>query len=310
MAKIICPECEAVLKPSKPVPAGKKVSCPKCGAVFLAPDEEDEPRVTARKPSSARQMVEVVEVIDDEDEAPRPSARKAKPVAKKTAPAKPTPKAPSLKDDDEEVGGMYGVIKDPDEENEEKKPKIEYAPDLTVKDPRGPATQALALPSNGLLVLGFIGFIGGFIYMCVIWWPVFFTQYGTMLEPARFKTPDANQTQRKPADDDDRPLVELKLDDLNATEKAAFETAKAAEWVIRTWVSVGLAFGFLLTGCMMFGAVKMVNLESYGWAMAACIIAIASLGIFHILFGVLGLIQLKKPEIKAAFEWKSEYGDS
>jgi hypothetical protein len=53
--KYQCPECAAILKPSKPVPAGKKIRCPKCDNLF-APEEEKPAAAVAPTPA------------DDEDE--------------------------------------------------------------------------------------------------------------------------------------------------------------------------------------------------------------------------------------------------
>src|SRR5690348_14764281 len=103
VSRLTCPECGRVLRPAKPVAAGKKVRCPECDTVFVAGE-------------------------DEEDDRPRrPAARKgAKPAAagKKSAPKK---------QEEEEV---YGYIKDPDEEDEDRKPKIDYAPDESIRDLR------------------------------------------------------------------------------------------------------------------------------------------------------------------------------
>src|SRR3954469_11441848 len=40
-----CPQCHAPLKFASPIPAGKKVKCPKCGAVFPVGTEATEPTV-------------------------------------------------------------------------------------------------------------------------------------------------------------------------------------------------------------------------------------------------------------------------
>ncbi len=55
---IQCPECNAVLKSSKPVPAGKHVTCPKCDVTFSAPETR-----------AAQSTVTEVEVVEDEYDA-------------------------------------------------------------------------------------------------------------------------------------------------------------------------------------------------------------------------------------------------
>src|SRR5262249_6297085 len=116
-AKITCPHCDAVLKPAKPLAAGKKVNCPRCGEVFTVRDEEEE-----EEPRPARAV-------------PARPAKKAVP-AKPARPAKPAAPAPppkkSAADDDDDGELTYGVIREPEDE-EEDKPKVDYVPDLTVK---------------------------------------------------------------------------------------------------------------------------------------------------------------------------------
>lgn len=61
----------------------------------------------------------------------------------------------------------------------------------------------------------------------------------------------------------------------------------------------------ILSGFMFFGALKMKNLESYGLAMAAAIIACipccGSCCCIGIPVGIWSLVVLRKPEVKAAF---------
>jgi predicted RNA-binding Zn-ribbon protein involved in translation (DUF1610 family) len=125
ITKLSCPDCGTVLRPAKPVEAGKKVKCPKCELVFVAGEDEDEP--------------------------PRRSSGKAG-KAKKGAPAvKEAPKK------EEEI---YGYIKDPDEDDEDAKPRIEYAPDESIRDLRGPAIVKLTPPGSKLQLIGMAGVLG------------------------------------------------------------------------------------------------------------------------------------------------------
>jgi predicted Zn finger-like uncharacterized protein len=141
VTKLTCPECSTVLRPAKPVPAGKKVKCPRCDTVFEAGADE---------------------VEDDDDEveeerprrAPRKIPVKAREKVKKAA-KDPPKKKPAATDDDD---GAYGVVTD--QELEENKPKIEYAPDMSVKDLRGPALAILWNPSNKLVLMAFVGVFG------------------------------------------------------------------------------------------------------------------------------------------------------
>jgi phage FluMu protein Com len=97
-----CPECQRVLRTAAPLPAGKKIKCPKCGAVFAVPDEEERTATAIRSKNSPlpprRRPVE-----DEEDlaEAPRPARRR--PV-----------------DDDEELPRSRMADDDADEDFEER----------------------------------------------------------------------------------------------------------------------------------------------------------------------------------------------
>lgn len=61
----------------------------------------------------------------------------------------------------------------------------------------------------------------------------------------------------------------------------------------------------LLDGFVVFGAIKMMRLQSFGLAMAACIIALLPCQcccLFGLPFGIWGLVVLNKPEVKSQFE--------
>ncbi|MBV9123042.1 MAG: phosphohydrolase, partial [Planctomycetes bacterium] len=40
MPSYSCPECGAAIKSANPIPAGKKVKCPKCATVFPIPAKD------------------------------------------------------------------------------------------------------------------------------------------------------------------------------------------------------------------------------------------------------------------------------
>ena len=60
------------------------------------------------------------------------------------------------------------------------------------------------------------------------------------------------------------------------------------------------------TGMVIFGAMKMKNLQSYGLAMTAAILSICSLACLPTAFGIWALVVLLKPEVKAAFKARSK----
>lgn len=63
-------------------------------------------------------------------------------------------------------------------------------------------------------------------------------------------------------------------------------------------------FGMLISGLMLFGAIKMRRLENYGLAMTASIIAMLPCSLCCIVgipLGIWSIVVLSKPEVKSAF---------
>src|SRR5690349_21751319 len=55
MPKYQCPECDAIIKRAEPIPAGKKMRCPKCEHVFKAqalPEDAPPPPVPSSTPKT------------------------------------------------------------------------------------------------------------------------------------------------------------------------------------------------------------------------------------------------------------------
>src|SRR5438128_871220 len=85
-----CPACRVVLKPTQPVPPGKKIKCPKCGHIFLT--------TAAGPPANAgiqpKPRIPVAALVDEpeedgwelvEEEEPAPAPGKKSPKSKKIA---------------------------------------------------------------------------------------------------------------------------------------------------------------------------------------------------------------------------------
>jgi len=299
--KVECPECGKVLRPAKPLAPGKKVRCPKCEASFVVPgaDVDDEPapkRGAAGKVTTAPKKA-----------APRPKA----------APP-PAPKAPAAGAGDDEEGGTYRFLDEsaPQEEAEEDKPKIEYVPNLEVKDPRGPATAALATPANLIMLIGAVMVVAGLFGVCFCNWPFLFSQYNT---GASLKEAKVRFDQQKPKEKDQQggPKPAKKEEDSGPTDEEILEEMKKEsklqdiwedlkdedrEWRI-IWAIVSVVV--IAYGAVMASAsVKLVNLESYRWGMTAAIMAMGC--VLALPFGMIVLTQLKRDEVKAAFEYVPE----
>jgi predicted PurR-regulated permease PerM len=90
------------------------------------------------------------------------------------------------------------------------------------------------------------------------------------------------------------------------------EQPDVPEWAAKVAESSAGSAGYgtsilaLLVGAtILFGALKMMHLQSYGWAMAAAILAVipclSPCCCLGIPFGIWALVVLSKPEVKAAF---------
>lgn len=268
VSKMTCPECKAVLRPTKPVPVGKKVTCPKCKGVFLAEEEKlgEELPQPQGKPKGA-------------------PSKPASPEAKK--PAKPAgesyglveePKAEKKKkkDDDDDLN-PYAVIKEPEVEEDDKE-KINYAPDTSVKDPRGPAQEQLVGPTNTIVISGIVGFIGWLALLVLILIPVLFPLTG---DEGTKESPIEMLTITKGVEE---AAAEFRSDLLSQERTAAqADVNYFIVWGIDlTLLSVygpllfvvyllPIFLGMGFSAVLVSGAVKGQNLESREWGIASCI---------------------------------------
>lgn len=287
VSKLICPECNAVLRPTKPLPAGKPVKCPQCGHRFTAPEEEA-PKAPLKKPMKAADGSEAGE------RKPKKPADAVQAAPKKKA-APPAVKKPAAKkDDDDEEGGIYGYVKE-DEAEEEDKPDIEYAPDMSTKDLRGPAVAALVQPSNALIIVGGVGFIGWLALIVLHLIPLLFpidVDEGDKTKPPKqvvaieaalapaalnLSVPATPPTTTSNGPDSLPPEPKLKakasepyLVYLLMDPSAAVRFSPAGMILIYLIMILGMVY----SGFVAYGAVRIQNLEGYGWGVAACIMAL------------------------------------
>src|SRR5579859_1310792 len=78
---ITCPECDAKLKMNAPIPAGKKVKCPKCSTSFAPasdePEEEPAPRAGKEAGITAAPKAKRLAGRSDDEDDDRPRRRKS-----------------------------------------------------------------------------------------------------------------------------------------------------------------------------------------------------------------------------------------
>jgi predicted Zn finger-like uncharacterized protein len=256
VSRITCPECKTVLKPTKPVPAGKAVRCPECGTRFNA--AEDAAKVPLKKPKAA-------------------VAADLKP--KKSADKKASPKKPAIikSDDEEEGGGTYAYMKE-EEVAEEDKPDIEYAPDMSTKDLRGPAASALVGPSNWLIVVGALGFFGWMGVLVMILIPTLFPIDADDGDKAKPPKPVIGLDHGlSTVNDEKEPITEPKSDPNRKSFYSFFGSDLSLigllPWYFFLLSLLPIFLGMVYSGLVTYGAVQIQNLEGYRWGVASAIMA-------------------------------------
>ena len=251
LTKLTCPECSAILKPSKPVPEGKTIKCPKCSKSFVASGDQRQAvqaKPGAKKPAAG---APVAKPADDEEDGEGVYSFREEPV-----PAA-APKRPKYDDEDDE---------DEDEEDDEEAKAAEekrrmYMLDDSVKDPRGPAQEAVIKPSN-ILMLTAIVLIALQFFSLFIWaFPFIFAEH--LLEP---------KDVLKKATNDGRPVSkgakepEKEWKDLTETEKQKMQDAVDVESERRLLWMIPNVCGIIWGSIVVLAAYKMQNMESYPWS--------------------------------------------
>jgi hypothetical protein len=267
--KFTCPDCEAVLRPAKPLPSGKRVTCPKCGAGFVVRGEEDEAEPEGKSPKKS--PATAIKPKDDPfgDDGPAMYA-----VIKEEEP---------VQEQDEEEDEDY---EDEDEDRPRKKPKkkdgarmedLEFRTNTEVTDPRGPAQAALISPSNFLMLCSFITIVVAILALAYGAWPFLFMDY-LGLEPKEV----LNQGKKK--DDEDkggRANINLPQDQdptkLQGEPARIYWEAYDAKMLQLIIIIITSVIVIIYNSIIIIGGVKMQNMESYTWAMVATIMAFVPL---------------------------------
>ncbi len=314
ITKVSCPHCKTVLRPAKPLPVGKKVKCPKCKTDFTA--EADNGDV----PADAK-------------------ATPATPAAKKKAAKPPEPIAPPKKpddDDDEDSGGTYNIIaadrpktqEDLDREAEERGDddeddpnKVDFVPDHSIKDLRGPAQLAVNRPSNLLIANGVIGFFGWVILFIIMILPVVFPVVdededdaaGGKDKPSKpalaipdglaalgnFHKQQGGSPPNQPAPN--FPVPQQKKDDKKPEKKLSLYMVYVWDlrvltmypWYLFIVFLTPIFFGIAYAVVMTYGAVQMQNLQSRTWGIVAscmCMFPFSTWGFVTIVSMVISLV--------------------
>jgi len=246
------------------VPDGKKVKCPKCHGEFLTPGLVEEEAERPRKKTPAAKAAK----------------KKEKAALKKAGTAKPPPKKASF-DDDEDSGGIYSFVGANEEKEEEERPQIDYAPDLSIKDLRGPAQEAVVKPSNLIMLIGGLSALSNIFLICWSFWPIVFSDsvvdYYKVLKN-HYKD-DKNALQRI---EGYKEYKDLKDKDLEIVQEANEEAiygflVDGFPPLGRLWLMGLFLFLLIYDAFVIVGAVKMQNLESRRWGIASSIMMLLPL---------------------------------
>jgi hypothetical protein len=274
VAKLTCPECGAVLKPSKPLTPGKKVKCPKCGTVFEVPGEEmDVMAVEPDEPPTPPAPVQK-HYVEDDDTGPATYRFADEP--------EPLRRRSDIDDDDED--------EDEDEKFDERE-DLSIVPDLTVKDPRGAAQEMLMRPSNYMMLFTVLDFVAVLIIM------------GYYLIPIFFSVPEDTSLPKEGA-----------AQQIKETAKGAGTVPLGLrKWVFVLIVALACIFYLVYDSLIVIGAVSIQNQESYGWGMAGCILGIIPIfggcPLFYVgrlIASIFALITLRNPVVVDAFNYKPD----
>jgi len=143
MNEYTCPECNTVLRRQEPIPAGKKIKCPKCGNVF-APQAKVVAKATAKPPVSPKDAKN--QALDEEFMDRNP----------------------------------YTVVDEKEEDEELQREKQRAASGLVrdrfKKSARGPAQREVVRPANFLLASGIFTCIFSLLTIVVAVWPLIFRE--------------------------------------------------------------------------------------------------------------------------------------
>jgi hypothetical protein len=331
---LTCPHCSSVLRPANPIPAGKKVRCPKCAEMFTAggdpPPAAPKPQVVEEDEDGGGSNLYGV-MADPDEEPPEDPQNKRKSKSKKKG----------------------------------AKPEINYAQDNSLKDFRGPAVELLTKPANNMMFHCTLVLLLAIASFVMSGWPFVFQD--SLLPPvdalkeyitknleaeaadkaagkgggSKWKTMQDSLNKDTlmwpiPLDKNGKKVREPEYGKTEMSQEAA-DAAKEfmgrSEFPTRlVWVLSSI-FIIVWTFTLLVGTVKMINLESYNWGIVTiimCFLPVNCLtlltliwkkyedmdllyfpilvlpitGIFSILFGIWFWVTLKDKRVIQGFQFK------
>lgn len=172
------PDCRASLSTPNPVPAGRRVKCPKCQEAFVPVPATVDPPPLLPPPKETF-------AFGDDPVAPAAKPAKAVKAAKPAKPAPPPKPGPAARpnrfvedeEDPESIKKGYGVVQETQEEQEQarkNKPTFGSMETKHKKSARGPAVALLVMPANLLTFEGLLTGVGGVVLFVIGIWPLVF----------------------------------------------------------------------------------------------------------------------------------------
>jgi hypothetical protein len=272
-----CPECGAILKPAKPVAAGKKLRCPKCDTVFAPATAEGEP-------------------------GPKPAAAAA---AAKAA------KKPPLEDD--EVG-TYGMDEGKEDEasKEERKKAMGPLKDRRPKSARGPAQAIATKPSNQMLATASICCVSSVITIMVVLWPLIFS-FERKLDEETLKTMRSEpKKELTPEQKKERAIIgaivitgavlAFLYNGFIAAGAVKMQALESYSMGVLAAILIMLPFQWALAYPAFFWFIKMcVSIAGEDNALLFYFLTIATVSGWSVYIGIWNLKTLRMEEVKAGF---------
>jgi predicted Zn finger-like uncharacterized protein len=319
--RITCPECETVLRPAQPIAPGKKVKCPRCGTTFSVVDkgadtDRDEaeappPGAVKKKPDGAAPQPARKPGTQAAGNRPGTQAAGNRPGTQAAGrPAPPAPSAPPSADDDDGPGtyGLQGGSDAPKKEGggddeDDGPPEIDYAPDTSIKDLRGPAQAAVIQPTNFLIALGVAGFLGWLALLIICLIPVLFpieTDEGSkdapkdILKLSRGLGVAGEEFNPGIGGPPPGPKEKVNVSFYNYTT-FGWDMSQLAmyAWFMFILMMLPILLGMIYAAVQTYGAVSAQNLESRQWGLVSSIMAFIPIsmgGFFMVLTMILSFI--------------------
>lgn len=273
-----CPECGAILKPAKPVAAGKKLRCPKCDTVFA--------------PATA-----------EAEAGPRPAAAAAK-----------ASKRPQLDDDDVTAYGVAEGDKEEEATREERNKAMGPLKDRRPKSARGPAQAIATKPSNQMLATATMACVSSVISILVILWPIIFS-VEKKLDEDTLKTMrvDPRKTELTPEQKKERAIqgaiiiacavLAFAYNGFIAAGAVKMQSLESYSMATVAIILIMLPFEWALAYPAFYWFIKLcVSIAGEEHSLLFHLLTVGTVSAWCVYVGVWNLQTLRKEEVKAGFD--------